>query len=335
MSTPRERFIAEMNGSGDGIVHSSIGIRYDVWKEHREQLDWLEGFSPHVSVNISREPGILAGTENTDIWGCRWHYPLEGLGGQVKGNPIADWSDPDEHTDWDEARSKVERAHAEGRVAGGNTDHGFVFLRLSYLRGFGNLMLDMADERPELRDLIAIVERYWLEVVKRWIALGVDLIAFGDDLGLQDRLPIGPEAWRKYLKPSFRRIFSYCRENGAYVHLHTDGYVVDIIPDLVECGVTTLNPQDLVNGIDTLERLAKGKVAINLDVDRQKITVFGTPDEVDAHIHRCVSTLGSPRGGLSFIWGVYSPTPLTNIEAGARAMDKYATYWVGRAEGQA
>ena len=69
------------------------------------------------------------------------------------------------------------------------------------------------------------------------------------------------------------------------------------------------------------------KVYIDLDIDRQNITVFGKPEEVDAHILNCVRTLGSPNGGLKFIWGVYPGTPYENIEAVIRAMDRYATYW--------
>ncbi|HID12062.1 MAG TPA: hypothetical protein EYP17_12325 [Candidatus Latescibacteria bacterium] len=41
------------------------------------------------------------------------------------------------------------------------------------------------------------------------------------------------------------------------------------------------NPQDLVNGLDNLKELAWGKVCIDLDIDRQKITTFGTPEEVE------------------------------------------------------
>ena len=65
------------------------------------------------------------------------------------------------------------------------------------------------------------------------------------------------------------------------------------------------------------------------DIDRQDITVFGTPEESAAHVHRCVEQLGSPQGGLSLIWGVYPGTPLANINAVARAMDECATMWGG------
>jgi uroporphyrinogen-III decarboxylase len=286
-------------------------------------------------VGIARESNRRAGSESTDIWGCRWVYPLEAHDGQVVGHPIAGWSQfrdylppqPDKHTDWDTARRNLAQARKDGRVARAYTDHGFIFLRLTYLRGFVNLMTDLAEERPELHDLIALVENYWIDVCSRWIDAGADTISFGDDLGLQHALPIRPDTWRKFIKPSYKRIFGLCRSRGVHVFLHTDGYIVDILPDHIECGVSQLNPQDLVNGLDALERLAKGKACIHLDIDRQRVTVFGQPEEIDAHILRCIRTLGSPRGGLSMIWYVFPPTPIENIEAGARAMDKYATWW--------
>ncbi len=335
MARDREKYFKNMALDGDPRVHSSISIRYHLWEQYGERLDWLEKFSPHVSVGISRSPGREAYAEETDRWGCHWIYPLKSLDGQCIGHPVASWSDlaryqppnPDDFTDWKQAKENIEKTKSRGGIAHGGTDHGFIYLRLTYLRGFNNFMMDLGDNRPELDELIGIVENYWFEVAKRWIESGVDVIGFGDDLGLQHSLPISPDAWRKYIKPSYKRIFSYCRSNDVYVSLHTDGYILDIIPDLIECGVSTLNPQDFVNGLDNIRRLARGKIFIHLDIDRQKVTVYGKPDEIDAHILNCIKTLGSPKGGLSMVWGVYPPMPLENIEAAARAMDKYATYW--------
>jgi len=340
MSNQRERYFKNIELEGDPLVHSSIYITYPVWEQYKERLDWLEKFSPNVSAGIGRSSSCAANSEVTDVWGCHWIYPLESLDGINIGHPVEPLTDlknyqppdPDKFTDWEQARKNIENTKANGGVAHGGTDHGFVFLRLTYLRGFDNFMLDVGAERPELDELIAVVENYWFEVVRRWVEAGVDVIGFGDDLGLQTMLPISPESWRRYIKPSYKRIFSYCRSNGVYVFLHTDGYIVDIIPDLIECGVSSLNPQDLVNGLDNIEKLAKGKVYLNLDIDRQNITVFGKPEEVDAHILNCIKTLGSPKGGLSMVWGVYPATPIECIEAAARAMDKYADYWVEKGE---
>lgn len=336
--TEKEKFYKQMALDGEPIVRAHVSITNPVWKQYGEKLNWMEGYSKYVSFGISRSPGVQANTEITNIWGEKWIYPLESLDGICIGHPIESYEalktyqppDPDAFTDWKRARENIKKANEEGRVSSGGTDHGFIFLRLTYLRGYDNLMLDIGEENPQLWELIKIVENYWFEVVKRWIECGVTTIGFGDDLGLQHSLPMNPDDWRKYIKPSYKRILSYCRAHGVHTALHTDGYVVDIIPDLIECGVSTLNPQDLVNGIDNIKRLAKGKVYINLDIDRQKITVFGTPDEVDAHILNCIRSLGSTKGGLSLIWGVYPATPLKNIEAAVKAMDKYATYWANQ-----
>ncbi len=336
MASEREKFLKAMQLEGEPQVRSRIHIWYQVWQKLGGSLKWLENFSPYVSVGIDRKPSRPAGSESTDIWGCHWIYPLESHDGQCTGHPIASWSDlrtyqppdPEKHTDWKQAEKNIQEARSQGKVAHGGTDHGFIFLRLTYLRGFSNLMMDIADGLPELDELIGMISGYWFQVVKRWVELGVDTIGFGDDLGLQDSLPMNPAAWRRYIKPAYQRIFSYCRSNGVHVSLHSDGYILDIIPDLIECGVSQLNPQDLVNGLDNLARTARGRVFLHLDIDRQRVTVFGKPDEIKTHIFDCVRKLGSPKGGLSFIWYVFPPTPLENIEAGARAMHEYATYWV-------
>jgi uroporphyrinogen-III decarboxylase len=257
-----------------------------------------------------------------------------GLDGQVIEHPLDSW---EKFGKW-RAPSAAERVEAiekeakerpdEERPPHAGLEHGFLFLRLSYLRGFENFMIDVAEENPKLYELRDVVADYWYQITKAHLDCGATHVDAGDDLGLQDRLPIAPDSWRKLIKPAYSRIFGMARERGATVRLHTDGYVLDIIPDLIEIGVTDLNPQDLVNGLDNLVRLAKGKVHISLDIDRQSITAFGTPGEVEAHIEKCIRTLGSARGGLSLVWGVYPGTPIENIEAAVRAMEKHRDMWV-------
>ena len=71
----------------------------------------------------------------------------------------------------------------------------------------------------------------------------------------------------------------------------------------------------------------KNKVCIELDVDRQKITTFGTPKDIDRLIREEVSTLGSREGGLMMVFGLYPGTPLENVKALMDAMEKYAFYF--------
>lgn len=321
--------------TGAGIVPCRIGINYTIWEQYGERIEKLRQECPaiHIGGKEGKDSPRAAKHKSLDAWGCLWQFPGMGLDGQVLIHPLDDW---ERFKTW-QAPSAAERVEAIRKEAGKrpagqrppnpSLEHGFLFLRLTYLRGFENFMLDVAEENPKIYELRDIVTDYWFQITKAYLDGGGNHVNGGDDLGLQDRLPIAPAAWRKLLKPGYQRIFGLARERGATVHLHTDGYIVDVIPDLIEVGVTDLNPQDLVNGLDNLARLAKGKIHISLDIDRQKITAFGTPEEVDAHIETCIRTLGSPQGGLSLVWGAYPGTPIENIEAAARAMQKYHDLW--------
>ena len=64
-----------------------------------------------------------------------------------------------------------------------------------------------------------------------------------------------------------------------------------------------------------------------LDIDRQRITPFGSPSEIDALIREEVEKLGSPKGGLMMIYGLYPGVPLENAKALMDAMERYATYY--------
>jgi uroporphyrinogen-III decarboxylase len=167
-----------------------------------------------------------------------------------------------------------------------------------------------------------------MKVVTAYVECGAERVTFGDDLGLQDRLPVSPDHWRALTKPAYDQLFERVRNAGAEVYLHTDGYILDIIPDLIDCGVTILNPQDLVNGLHQLAETAKGRVHIDLDIDRQTVTVFGTPGEIDTHIRTCVETLGSRDGGLSLVYGAYPGTPPENVAAVIRGMQAYHDLWM-------
>ncbi|MCD6521186.1 hypothetical protein J7K56_00220 [Candidatus Calescamantes bacterium] len=332
----RDVFLKIIRREGYGIVPGVVSIVGSLWDQAPEYFEELRKRCPRIRVDPDKDPRREKEHYEEDLWGCRWHYPGGYLDGQVEGHPLENWEnfknftppDIEKYYNWEKEKERIEREKKEGRVAAGGIEHGFFYLRLTYLRGFTNFMFDVGERRKELYELIEMVSDFWYDVVKRFVNLGVDVIYAGDDLGHQDALPISPKDWRELIKPAYRKIFSPCREKGIDVYLHTDGYIVDIIPDLIECGVTILNPQDLVNGLDNLEKLAKGKVCIDLDIDRQKITVFRTPKEVEEHIFNCVKTLGSPEGGLMLEFHAFPGTPKENVAAVAEAMEKYYDYWV-------
>ncbi len=83
-------------------------------------------------------------------------------------------------------------------------------------------------------------------------------------------------------------------DTGIPIHMYSVGDIRDLMDDLLETGIKVINLQDLVNGIGWISWQLKGKYCIELDIDRQSATVFGSPAQVTHHIEHIVKTLGSP-----------------------------------------
>ncbi|MCH5376722.1 MAG: hypothetical protein JJ992_22380, partial [Planctomycetes bacterium] len=160
-----------------------------------------------------------------------------------------------------------------------------------------------------------------------WLELEPDLVSYPEDLGMQSGPMVSPDAFRKYIKPVYQRLMRPARERGSIVHMHSDGDIRTLVDDLIEGGVEVLNLQDLVNGIDWIAQKFAGRVCIELDVDRQRITAQGTPAQVDALVREEVEKLGSREGGLMMVHGMYPGVPLENAKALMDAMERYATYF--------
>ena len=273
-------------------------------------------------------------TEFTDAFGVEWKGVIDGIRGAVQKHPLADLSLAADYRfpalpDFDAAaeRARVQAAKDAGHFIGAGLEHGHTFLRLTDLCGYENTLLAMADEDENMISLIARLEEYNHAFIRHWTACGYDMISFPEDLGMQVGPMISPDMFRQYIKPSYQRMMKTARDSGAIIHMHSDGDIRALADDLFDGGVQILNLQDLVNGIDWIRDHYAGKKCIELDIDRQKVTVFGTPAEVDALIREEVEKLSSPAGGLAMIYGWYPGTPLENVDALMGAMEKYMHFW--------
>jgi len=276
----------------------------------------------------------------TDAWGCVWESAIDGIEGVVIECPLADWDALDSYrapdplatgdrgpVDWDAQLKGVADAKAAGNLTRGGTPHGYIFMRLYYLRGFDNLMLDMATDEPRLQTLIDMLVAHNKIIIDQWLGAGVDVVEFAEDLGTQTASCIGPKHFAKWMTPAYSQLMQPAKDSNALVGLHSDGYIMDIMDELLVAGVDIINPQDLCNGIDALAREVKGRACIRLDIDRQKIVPFGTRAEIRDLIEEEVRKLGSPQGGLEMVAGIYPPTPAENVDALCDALEEFRTYW--------
>lgn len=290
--------------------------------------------------NLPVDPRNRAGNAFTDAWGCVYEPAQDDVPCYVSKHPLASWdafesfSAPDPETqdrfgprDWLSLEEAMQESKINDKCPSGSLIHGHLFLLLEDMIGYEHLILDMVDENPNLPKLIAMIEDYSMAVVHRFLSMGVEVMHYPEDLGAQDRPLLSPKLFRKYIKPAYTRLMAPAKENGILVYMHSDGYLWDLMDDILACGVDVINPQDLVNGVDNMAKRLKGRVAIDLDVDRQRVTSFGSAQDIDDLIHEEVAKLGSQEGGLSLKHGLYSGAPPENIDALMTAMEKYSTYF--------
>ena len=291
-------------------------------------------------AGASYGPNQKAGKPYTDDWGCVWETTEDGIVGTVTTHPLEDWDSLESFVppnpviqsglgprDWDRVEDDMKRARSNGDLLVGGLNHGHTFLLLCDLRGYENLLFDMVDRDARLDRLIGMVQDFNAFIVRKYLELGVEWMTYPEDLGMQVGPMLSPTLFRRYVKPSYQRLMQPARDAGCVVHMHSDGDIRDLADDLVDGGVEVLNLQDLVNGIDWIAEKFAGEVCIDLDIDRQRITPHGSPQQTDDLIREEVEKLGSKRGGLTMIYGLYPGVPLENVKALMDAMERYAAYY--------
>jgi hypothetical protein len=346
----RENRLRAIRFEGPERIPMSFGFNAACYHHYdHEVLKDLMEEHPLLFPNFERtpepfDPGVApwqrADEPYRDPWGCLWVTSDDGITGHVVENALADWKDfdgylppdpartkgkaPEGSIDWEEETARIERRKRNGQFVGGGLPHGHTYLRLLDLRGYENLTFDMADEEPLLRELIGMVESFNLHTVRRYVEMGVDQMSYAEDLGMQQGPMLSPPHFRRYIKPAYRRMVRPAHEAGCILHMHSDGDIRELTGDLIDLGLDVLNLQDLVNGIDWIRDKLKGRVCIDLDIDRQKIVRFGTPQEIDDLIREEVEKLASPEGGLMMTCGIYPGIPVENLRALMDAMEEYS-----------
>jgi uroporphyrinogen decarboxylase len=190
------------------------------------------------------------------------------------------------------------------------------------LRGFDNFFMDMAADPVYAEDLLDRITEIQLVLIQRFIELGVDGGYFGDDYGAQKNLLFSPRMWREFIKPRLARLFAPFQERDLPILMHSDGQIQQILPDLVEIGLTTLNPvQPEVLDHQWLRQTFGGNLAFYGGVSTQTVLPHGTPDDVETAVHHCIRDLAPDGTGLVIAPShrMMTDIPLENVEAMLRA----------------
>ncbi|MGC9347480.1 MAG: uroporphyrinogen decarboxylase family protein [Anaerolineae bacterium] len=245
--------------------------------------------------------------QGVDEWGSVWKNIGVSNLGEVKDFPLKDWrqwdelSIPDirEERRWSDLEGARERAGDKYLIGGGIS----LYERTHFIRGLENVWADIHLAPEKLGWLIDVLVDMNLYAIERYVEAGVDGYMFCDDWGLQNRLMISPESWRKIWKPRYARVYGAAHDAGLQTLLHSCGDITSILDDLIEIGLDVVQMDQQENmGLERLGREFGGRITFWCPVDIQQTMVRGSLDEIRAYARRMVSLLGRPEGGFMAQW---------------------------------
>ncbi len=257
-----------------------------------------------------------------DWWGVGFNVDQEGYLPAV--NPLVNTKDINAYP-WPDPHHPNLLANATKVIADDEGQHfvcpnfGFaLFERAWSLRGFDAFLMDLVLDARFAEELLDRITEIQLVLIKRFIRLGVDGGYFGDDYGAQDNMLFSPKIWRTMIKPRLAKLFAPFRGAGLPVLMHSDGQIREILPDLVEIGLTTYNPvQPEVIDHAWLKSTFGEQLAYYGGVSTQTILPYGNPEDVKQAVYECASKLAPKDTGLVIAPShrMMTDIPIENIEA--------------------
>ncbi len=222
---------------------------------------------------------------------------------------------------------EVSALHEQGFAAVGVG--GGIFEYSWYMFGMERLLMELCtDSELALR----IFDKFKEIAIARscqCVRAGVDILRLGDDIASQQGMLLSPELWRRTLKPRLAEIISAARKirPDLPVLYHSDGNVGAVIGDLIEAGVTILNPvqPEAVNPFEVKRRYGS-RLTLWGTVGTQTVLPFYAPDKIRRTIKEYCQVLG--KGGGYVIAPTHSierDVPWENIAAFYDAVEEYGT----------
>ncbi|MEI7635637.1 MAG: uroporphyrinogen decarboxylase family protein [bacterium] len=282
----------------DWALYSPSGVRTGIQREsclYFEQIYWP--YLDSVPDDLSGLPGAMA-----DVMWCAASPP----------EPDADLA----------AGARALRASTDRAIIalfGGNLMEWGQFL----CRNDNFFMLLGGDPGRAAALLDRLVEIHLANLEKFLAAVGphVDIVLFGDDLGMQSGPQISPRMYHEFFYPRHRALWRRARElAGVKVMLHCCGGVRQLLDDLIDAGADAINPVQIsCDGMDAagLKRDFGGRICLwGGGCDTREILPCGAPRDVRAHVMRQLEIM-TPGGGFVFqqVHNIMANVPPQNIAA--------------------
>lgn len=172
-----------------------------------------------------------------------------------------------------------------------------MFERSWSLRGMENLLVDMIADPEFVDDLMDKICDFNLKVIDVAMEYPIDGMHFGDDWGQQKGQIMGPDHWRRFIKPRMAKMYGKVKSAGKFVSHHSCGDIQALFPDLIEIGLDvyqTFQPE--IYDAPAVKREFGKDLTFWGGLSTQRALPFLTPDQTKQYTRDMIATM-SPGGG--------------------------------------
>lgn len=316
----------EMMGSDDYVSYFDLCAQFISLPETKHQNDYSV-FHKNVPSNAWIDEWGVAQIPGSVAHFTHMCHPMAGF---TAPSEVWAYAYPDMLADyrWEDMADRMRKVKDEGRAAVFFAV--MIFEHAWYLRGLDNLLMDMLTDEDMAGACLSRMTAFQSQIAAKAARAGADIIVFGDDVGTQKEMMMAPELWRKWLKPAMRTVIKAAKDINPDVlaYYHSDGCILEIIPDLIEIGVDILNPiQPECMDSAKIKEMYKDRLSFWGTIGTQTTMPFGTPTEVDAAVRHMIETVGKGGGFVAAPTHLLEPeVPWENIMAFVNAARKYGRY---------
>ena len=193
-----------------------------------------------------------------------------------------------------------------------------------FYRNDNFLLLLAANPRRAHEFLDRVIQIHLANLDRFLAAVGpfIDIIVFGDDLGMQGGPQVSPRMYREFFQPREHLMWQRVKERAPHlnIQLHCCGGVRELLPGLIEAGLEAINPVQITcRGMDPagLKRDFGAQLTFwGGGCDTREMLSKGTPAQIREHVRRLIG-LWRPGGGYVFqqVHNILADVPPANVVA--------------------
>lgn len=269
----------------------------------------------------------------TDEWGVSYFPSAEATPHPVSG-PIATledaraWipPDPDAPTRLGMLPELVSRYKGRRAIC---FHHRAAFMWSAYLMGLDNILMNFIAEPESVELTLDKVLECNIQVVRRAIRAGAEVICLGDDYAGNQGPLMSPEHFRHFILPRLSRMIAVIHEEGGLCVKHSDGNLYPLLDMIVSARPDGINPIEPVAGMQLkrVKELVGDKVCIIGNIDCAHLLPHGSPEDVRAAVRQAIAD-AAPGGGyiLTSSNCIHSSCDPKNFIAMVRACHEFGNY---------